>query len=233
VSEIYKIMKKLNKTAAKELIFENECFNGNALCPLLFYQYKTYNREFVTYKEHVKNLKIREQELKFAMVYLLNTVEEYDGYLISVDTPTVKKYNFSGTNAQIAQTDMIIYDGGNHVNIEFMANNPKQNSINNCIEKLLREESEEGAWCHIFKDADDKTWKSLFDKIKKAFEVVFNNHDDIEEKPIYFSFIVMSKKMFYRKQLTDISKYNDFFNDSIDTWKKWHFNNRIERFERV
>jgi len=220
MSNIYDFVKELNVKAAEELIKayndNNNNNNNNACIPLIFPKYQN---------DDQKPQRVSEQELRFAMANMFNKELESSNLKchFSVETPTKKTYRFSGKKETTAQTDMTVYDDI-QINIEFKANNPEYKSFCKDIEKLLREDVKYGMWCHILKNADNGTWNSLFDKFKESFKSVIDNPKyNVEKKTIYFSFLVLDKKEFYRKELKDISKYNDFFNDKIDTWEKIDF----------
>ena len=207
-NKIYKFMKELNMIAAQELI---KAYNGiSSDIPIKF---PIYHNE-----ENEGKKRVSEQELRFAMAYMFNSnkIELKDKeYFFSIETPTLGKYKFSKKEVsdpdskkqqqRSAQTDMTLYEKKEPIiNIEFKANNPKQESFDKDIEKLLSENIHIGAWCHILESANNGTCKSLLGKLGK-FEIAFNNVsnqnklDQIKSKPIYFSFLVLNKGTYYSK----------------------------------
>lgn len=248
---IYDFMKELNKKAAEELIkvYRNEklikTYNDKpSIVPIKFPKYYNGKSKGQT--------RVSEQELRFAMACLFDTVKgENKDYSFSIETPTENNYSFSKNKEGLdsdnkkqrkrsAQTDMTLYEKGkSKINIEFKANN-QNSSFDKDIEKLLRENNI-GAWCHILRNADDRTWKSLLGKsgkFKNAFNKVIKKYK-IKQKPLYFSFLVLEKGTFYWKEYNKGNK--DFFlnieseQDMVNnnSWEKWEFSETSQELERV
>lgn len=236
-NEIYNFMKELNKKAAQKLIKVYKKNKRSITLPIIFPIYQKTDEK-----------RVSEQEFRFAMAYLFKSKK----YSFSIETPTKKTYNFKDKNSdnkRSAQTDMTIYNGDKKaiINIEFKAGNPEQKNFSKDFEKLIKEDVEMAAWCHIFKTTNDGTWKSVFSKFKTAFDDAFKEtSNENKVKPIYFSFLVLEEEIFYWKvlnesnELKDFNEYTNFFQGikkeedlTKNHWKKLKFNNSKNILEEV
>jgi hypothetical protein len=110
---------------------------------------------------------------------------------------------------------MSFYNNGKKViNIEFKAHNPKQESINKDIEKLVRENCN-GAWIQVFKTEDSGTVKKLFKKFESAFKEFSNS-----KMPISFHILILeTKTLLSRKGKEDEKNYSkNIFNIEYKLW---------------
>jgi hypothetical protein len=114
-------------------------------------------------KSNDKSERLSEQEIRFLFVKELERRE----INYSVETPTIKKYNFTDSgNKRSGSLDLTIFHDVGHklerlCNIEFKSGTQ---SCKNDFEKLLREE-EEGVFIHFVSKCDKSTLTSGLDKI--------------------------------------------------------------------
>ena len=108
-----------------------------------------------------KELRVSEQEARFACVEALCTGGQFR---YSIETPTVKTYQFTGRRGESAQTDLTVYDLETKrrlCNVEFKAGgiSPRAKSkdpIYKDVQKLLREPVW-GLWFHLLDSTDTST----------------------------------------------------------------------------
>jgi len=170
--------------------------------------------KFPRYKNRM--IRISEQELRFT---LINTHEQFmhSNLNYSIETPTKEVYKFSGKSKRSASSDMSFYNNGKKViNIEFKAHNPKQESINKDIEKLVRENCN-GAWIQVFKTEDSGTVKKLFKKFESAFKEFSNS-----KMPISFHILILeTKTLLSRKGKENEKNYSkNIFNIKYKLWEE-------------
>ena len=135
-------------------------------------------------KDKKEEFRISEQELRFVFVEEFNKYcsKNWDAYY-SVETPTSKRYDFSNKempckvdypNGQSAMVDFSIFlkeqDKLTRVAlIEFKALNPDKQSYMKDYVKLLNEDQKFVYFIMIVKSANDRTIKSIADKINASY----------------------------------------------------------------
>ena len=193
--QIFENLLELNQMAASELIktYFNESGKKNSL-------------GFSKTRNGV--VRVSEQELRFAMTNLFDT-NNYAKLTYTVETPTEKDYSFRGAGRRSGSSDLSFYEDNLRIlNIEHKAHNSSQVNFDKDIEKLVNEECH-GAWCHILKNEDSGTLKSIFNKLKIALK-----KHGCPKKPLYFSFLILkTRKLITRKGLD--SDLPDFDPDQI------------------
>ncbi|WOG33427.1 hypothetical protein [Segatella copri] len=136
-------------------------------------------------KDNKEEFRISEQELRFVFVEEFNKYcsENWDAYY-SVETPTSKRYDFSNKEnpckvdypkGQSAMVDFSIFlkeqDKLTRVAlIEFKALNPDKQSYMKDYVKLLNEDQKFVYFIMIVKSANDRTIKSIAEKIKASYD---------------------------------------------------------------
>ena len=136
-------------------------------------------------KDKKEEFRISEQELRFVFVEEFNKYcsKKWDAYY-SVETPTCKRYDFSNKempckvdypNGQSAMVDFSIFlkeqDKLTRVAlIEFKALNPDKQSYMKDYVKLLNEDQKFVYFIMIVKSANDRTIKSIAEKIKASYD---------------------------------------------------------------
>ena len=136
-------------------------------------------------KDKKEEFRISEQELRFVFVEEFNKYcsKNWDAYY-SVETPTSKRYDFSNKempckvdypNGQSAMVDVSIFlkeqDKLTRVAlIEFKALNPDKQSYMKDYVKLLNEDQKFVYFIMIVKSANDRTIKSIAEKIKASYD---------------------------------------------------------------
>lgn len=135
-------------------------------------------------KDNKEEFRISEQELRFVFVEEFNKYcsENWNAYY-SVETPTSKRYDFSNKEnpckvdypkGQSAMVDFSIFlkeqDKLTRVAlIEFKALNPDKQSYMKDYVKLLNEDQKFVYFIMIVKSANDRTSKSIDEKIKASY----------------------------------------------------------------
>lgn len=136
-------------------------------------------------KDKKEEFRISEQELRFVFVEEFNkycSAKKWDAYY-SVETPTSKRYDFSkkdkprkvdDSKGQSAMVDFSIFlkvqDKLTRVAlIEFKALNPDKQSYMKDYVKLLNEDQKFVYFIMIVKSANDRTSKSIDEKIKASY----------------------------------------------------------------
>lgn len=137
-------------------------------------------------KDKKEEFRISEQELRFVFVEEFNkycSAKKWDAYY-SVETPTSKRYDFSkkdkprkvdDSKGQSAMVDFSIFlkvqDKLTRVAlIEFKALNPDKQSYMKDYVKLLNEDQKFVYFIMIVKSANDRTIKSIAEKIKASYD---------------------------------------------------------------
>ena len=136
-------------------------------------------------KDKKEEFRISEQELRFVFVEEFNKYcsKNWDAYY-SAETPTSKRYDFSNKempckvdypNGQSAMVDFSIFlkeqDKLTRVAlIEFKALNPDKQSYMKDYVKLLNEDQKFVYFIMIVKSANDRTIKSIAEKIKASYD---------------------------------------------------------------
>jgi len=183
---LFNFLLELNQESTIEIIktYNNE---GNKSTNLIFPLIRNNKKSNGLLDKDKK--RISEQELRFVMTELFH-FNNYLNLKYAVEVPTVGNYIFSGSNSRSGSTDLAFYNNSDQVlNIELKANNPKQSSFDKDVEKLVKENTP-GAWCHILKNQDSGTLKSILNKLETAFK-----NYNIITKPLYFSFLIVEKKV--------------------------------------
>ena len=176
--------------------------------------------------------RISEQEARFAFVEALTTTSFY----YSVETPTTGTYCFTGSdgNSRSAQTDLSLYgfDGDGLqplANVEFKYGTSVAPAIEKDIIKLIQEQEVNeivGNWFHVLKNADHKTFDTLFNE---RFIPALKTHSPEYNAEILFCFCIVEKLTSYFKwyDSTDCPDVNSFFKlkDGYpdDSWTKVRF----------
>lgn len=148
-------------------------------------------------KDKKEEFRISEQELRFVFVEEFNKYcpKKWDAYY-SVETPTSKRYDFSNkknpckvddSEGQSAMVDFSIFlkeqDKLTRVAlIEFKALNPDKQSYMKDYVKLLNEDQKFVYFIMIVKSANDRTIKSIAEKIKASYA----NAGLVTEKQVEF-----------------------------------------------
>lgn len=116
------------------------------------------------------NIRVSEQEARFAFV---ESVLE-SGFFYSVETPTSRKFQFTGKKAVSAQTDFTLRDEASAriLNVEFKKGvsfeTKSGNSLRKDVQKLLHE-SVPGMWFHLINAADNATLKRVLNTLSSVF----------------------------------------------------------------
>lgn len=149
-------------------------------------------------KDNKEEFRISEQELRFVFVEEFNkycSKKKWDAYY-SVETPTSKRYDFSNKEnpckvdypkGQSAMVDFSIFlkeqDKLTRVAlIEFKALNPDKQSYMKDYVKLLNEDQKFVYFIMIVKSSNDRTSKSIAEKIKASYA----NAGLVTEKQVEF-----------------------------------------------
>lgn len=167
--------------------------------------------------------RISEQEARILYCNILNNLN----YFYSIETPTLKPYQLSGTYQLSALSDLSLYcfNGSDYIkkaNVELKAHNVTKDSILKDIRKLTIE-NYVGNWFHTLKNIDKNTLPVLFNKFKQANTDVNNfikkNKIVIDEISIVFSFCILEKKWSFIKHF----KYNFSTGKSLSTFTEEFF----------
>jgi hypothetical protein len=145
---------------------------GKSTSKLIFPQYR---------KEEDKDAKQRVSEQEARFLFVRELEKESNEYYYSVETPTTKKYRFSGqenpkidTTGQSGNFDVCLYEKFGDVFerkyfIEFKALNPDKDSISKDFLKLVcDEEGLTNYFVHILEKSDSGTWPNIEGKYKEA-----------------------------------------------------------------
>lgn len=158
-------------------------------------------------KKADNNIRISEQELRFALIACL---EIYDFLYLnkySVETPTQYRYSFSGNGSRSAASDISIYsDSGDKVcNIELKAHNPQLKTIEKDVEKICRE-NVIGVWGHLFENQDSGTVKTLFEeKLIPSLKKL----NIIPQQPIFIAVGILSDQVLLTRKVTDPKEFSN------------------------
>ena len=108
-------------------------------------------------------------------------------------SPVFGEYYKPIEKGRSALSDLSIYDNSLEnklVNVEFKAHNPKQESYNKDIEKLIKE-GVRGNWFHLLKNTNNGTIKSLNHKFKSALNKVISENDFNKDKNLWILFFIV------------------------------------------
>ena len=180
-------------------------------------------------------IRISEQEARLCYCFNLNN-NKYK-YPYSIETPTSELYCFNKESTdnndepiekgRSALSDLSIYDNSLEnklVNVEFKAHNPKQESYNKDIEKLIKE-GVRGNWFHLLKNTNNGTIKSLNRKFKSALNKVISENDFNKDEDLWILFfivilegnVIKHKKLRF-SQLSDKGYIEKLFSEN-DDWE--------------
>ena len=145
-----------------------------------------------------EELRVSEQEARFAFVQALCTARQFR---YSVETPTDKRYQFTGKHEESAQTDLTLYDLKTRCrlcNVEFKAGgwslkggesneNGESNKSNvfpiyKDVQKLLRERPW-GLWFHLLNNTNKQTIPSFLKVMEKQINKVQREFGECAESP--------------------------------------------------
>lgn len=118
--------------------------------------------------ENQKNKRVSEQE---ARVIFCNQLINNNIYF-SIETPTRKKYSFSGKGERSGNIDVCIFEKKDNIFrrkscVEFKSHNVVQENINKDFEKLLCEGGD-NYFIHILSSADNRTLNNIIEKYISA-----------------------------------------------------------------
>jgi|LDZU01.1.fsa_nt_gi hypothetical protein len=185
-SMVIKDLEEINRRLSYDL-WNVSCFNEKptGLSPRLIFPQKRKKNDD---DESVK--RISEQEARILFCNILNNLN----YFYSIETPTFKTYQQTGSTDLSALSDLSIYkyvDGtfGKQANIELKAHNPNVDNINKDIEKLIKE-GIDGNWVHILKNINSGTLPSVF---KKFITSIKNNYKKNDKISILFCICILEK----------------------------------------
>lgn len=201
---IFEYLLELNQESAKELI-------------KIYYKQNNKKTLVVFPKKRDNKIRISEQELRFVMTNLHGEFS-HPNLSFSVETPTKEEYSFSKKGKRSASSDLTFYHENSKIlNIELKAHNPRQESIDKDIEKLINEPYY-GAWVHLFENEDSGTVLSLFEKFKISFKKYTK-----PEHPISFHVLILkTKTLLSRKGMeSDLAYFNvnKIFDLNYSEWK--------------
>ena len=201
--QIFEYLLELAQETSKELI-------------RIYYNKKVRETLIIFPKKRDKRRRISEQELRFVLTNLHGKFS-HPNLFYSAETPTEKKYSFNGKGERSASSDVSFYHAENKkLNIEFKAKNPKQQSIDKDIEKLIKEPCL-GAWFHILENENTETIETLFKKFRKSFPKFSN-----PVYPISFHILILKGRILLSRKGkdSDIGKinYQDIFNIKYSNW---------------
>ena len=155
-------------------------------------------------RESESEIRVSEQEARFAFVEPLRNSE----FLYSIETPTKKNYQFSGSSPISAQTDLTLYDfkGNSIVNVEFKAKGrtpsaKSKEDIYKDLQKLLRE-SELGLWYHLLESVNNSTIPDLLEVLTTETGRVLNNFkNDVVVKILIIHICVLRHRFSIHKKV--------------------------------
>ena len=177
-------------------------------------------------------LRVSEQEARFLFAEsICNTP-----YCYSIETPTKKGYQLTGSKSMSAQTDLTLYDHDRRpiLNVEFKAKGKSTSarslfSIEKDIQKLLREPVA-GMWFHILEAVDNSTLPKLFNAFSDSISnttIKFKN--EIEQNQIIFHFCVLKQHFSLHKHI----KIDQGDHPAVSLKNKFSFDYRVNRSEVI
>ena len=142
-----------------------------------------------------QELRVSEQEARFACVEALCTGGQFR---YSVETPTDKTYQFTGTHGMSAQTDLTVYDRETKrrlCNIEFKSGGISPDATNKDriykdVQKLLREPVW-GLWFHLLDSTDNSTITKSLEVIRESISYTREKHSDLETEGLILHVCVL------------------------------------------
>lgn len=168
------------------------------------------------------NIRVSEQEARFAFV---ESVLDSD-FFYSVETPTSRKFQFTGKKAVSAQTDFTLRDETSApiLNMEFKKgvsfNSKKGNILREDVQKLLCEPVS-GMWFHLINSANNATLKNVLNVLSSVFFDGLHNLSG-NNKAILFHVCIL-------KQGFSIHKKIDFSQSSDSHEGKFSFSYQVSR----
>jgi hypothetical protein len=136
--------------------------------------------------------RVSEQESKILITQWL----QQHGHHYSVETPTTEAYQQSGTYELSARIDVTVYTSRDAalraLNIELKAGTSSDKNFSKDFEKLIRE-GVPGLWFHTLTTTGPSTWRTIEDRICRAFEAVLE-HSLGRTHTVYFAFCVLEQR---------------------------------------
>lgn len=155
--------------------------------------------------------RVSEQEARVLMCGLL----EETGWHYSVETPTAKTYQQSGTYALSGRADLTVHGSRRSadrvLNVEFKAGTPPVEVFRKDLEKLTRE-GIPGLWFHTLERATPRTLATLTRRIRDAWSLLLE-HGGIAVHDIHFAVCVLDPAVLFSTTLT----LGDDFDARLDT----------------
>ena len=205
--KLLEFLLELNQMSFRYLL-EVQSGSANTTGKLIFPTYSTSHRK--------SEVRISEQELRFAYTAVLERSGIFQPYYYSVETPTDKLYGFSNPTSpgRSAMSDLSLYARNETAknkkeqftkvcNMECKARNPHKDSINKDILKLALEK-EVGAWGHLLISQDRDTLKELFRKFIDSFNNVLSkskNQLKHFDKAYFFAIGILEKKLLLTRKI--------------------------------
>ena len=135
-------------------------------------------------------IRVSEQESKLLLSHWL----ERERVPHSIETPTVERYQQKGQSLLSARIDVTVYGSRNPddriLNVELKKGTADDEAFRKDFEKLLRERTD-GLWFHTLDNAKSRTWSTLEEKMRHAFESE-REHVDAAGHSISFAFCVLN-----------------------------------------
>ena len=134
-------------------------------------------------------IRVSEQESKILLSHWL----ERQGIPYSIETPTVECYQQKGETPQSARIDVTVYrsrnPGDRILNVELKKGTADDEAFRKDFEKLLRERTD-GLWYHTLDKANSRTWSTIEDRIRNAFQIE-REHLEAANHSLSFAFCVL------------------------------------------
>ena len=135
-------------------------------------------------------IRVSEQESKILLSHWL----ERERVPHSIETPTVESYQQKGQSPLSARIDVTVYRSRNPddriLNVELKKGTADNEAFRKDFEKLLREGTD-GLWFHTLDNATSRTWSTLEEKMRSAFETE-RQHVDAADHSLSFAFCVLT-----------------------------------------
>ena len=149
------------------------------------------------------SVRVSEQEARFALVEALCQ----GSLMYSVESPTIKRYQFTGKSLLSAQTDLAIHDstGARICNVEFKAKGvspsaKKHFAIYKDLQKLLRE-PRWGLWFHLFEAVSNSTINDFLSVMAREIDKVRGEFgDDIESPGLTIHICVLQQRFSIQRE---------------------------------
>ncbi|MBC8344147.1 MAG: hypothetical protein H8E61_09215 [Bacteroidetes bacterium] len=206
-TQLLEFLLELNQMAFRYLL-EIHSGSSNTTGKLTFPSYSKSHRD--------GEVRISEQELRFAYTAVLERSGIYQPYYYSVETPTENLFSFSNEKSlgRSAMSDLSLYERNETAkdkkeqyekvcNIECKALNPHKESIRKDIKKLIIEK-ETGVWGHLLINQDRETLPELFKKFIYSFNLVLKeagNKREYLDKAYFFAIGILEKKLLLTRKI--------------------------------